>query len=119
MARRALALVAAFAVASADLRPESELTHSCFGFPETTFHRANCVKNTYGTSPHTAGGLEVGESAFDFTLKDLDGTAHTLSNLIGNKPVLLLWGMWTCPAYQGLGTTKPFDKVSYTVPFDP
>ncbi len=108
--------IAAFAAAAtASLRPESELTHSCFGFPDMTFHRKNSVKDTHGASPFTAGGLEVGELVFDFTLSDLDGNSHTLSNLIAKKPVILLWGMYTCPAYQGLGTSAPFDKCSYQV----
>ena len=115
------AAVSALAVASAaesGLRPESELTHSCFGFPAENFNRNNAIKATYGASPHTAGELSVGEQAYDFTLTDLDGTKHTLSDKLAEKPVLLLWGMWTCPAYQGLGTEKPFDQCSYKDEWD-
>lgn len=115
MARLVTALAAVSAIASASLRDESELTNSCFGFPQMTFHRKNCVKDTHGASPYTAGGLSVGDSAYDFTLKDIDGNPHKLSNLIAQKPVVLIWGMYTCPAYQGLGTSAPFDKCSYQV----
>jgi hypothetical protein len=97
------------------LQAESELTHSCFNFPVKNFNRANCVKSAYGASPHTAGGLAEGDSAFDFTLSDLSGTSHTLSALLKDKPVVLVWGMWTCPAYQGLGQEAPFDECSYEV----
>ena len=64
--------------AETGLRSESELTHNCFNFPSDNFNRNNAVKAMYGSSPHTAGGLEVGDKAFDFTLSDLDGTTHTL-----------------------------------------
>jgi hypothetical protein len=116
MLRAAFSLSVLVGVAYGDLRPEAELTHSCFNFPESSFHRTNCVKSSFGSSPHTAGGLSVGESAFDFTLKDIDGTSVSLSGLLSlGKPVLMVWGMWTCPAYQGLGTSAPFDQCSYKV----
>lgn len=108
----ACAALAARSAAGA-LQPESELTHSCFGFPAKNFNRANCVKSAHGSSPHTAGGLAVGDAAYDFTLSDLAGASHTLSDLLAAKPVVLVWGMWTCPAYQGLGQDAPFDQCSY------
>ena len=114
----ALSALAFVSGAETGLRSESELTHNCFNFPSDNFSRNNAVKAMYGSSPHTAGGLEVGDKAFDFTLSDLDGTTHTLSDKISEKPVLLLWGMWTCPAYQGLGTEKPFDQCSYKDEWD-
>lgn len=114
----ALSALAFVSGAETGLRSESELTHNCFNFPSDNFNRNNAVKAMYGSSPHTAGGLEVGDKAFDFTLSDLDGTTHTLSDKISEKPVLLLWGMWTCPAYQGLGTEKPFDQCSYKDEWD-
>ena len=118
MPRRALsfacAVLAARSAAGA-LQAESELTHSCFSFPAKNFNRANCVKSEYGHSPHTAGGLSEGESAYDFTLSDLSGKSYTLSTLLEEKPVVLVWGMWTCPAYQGLGQEAPFDQCSYQV----
>jgi peroxiredoxin len=112
-----LALAFLFAQSNAELKPESELTHSCFGFPGKSFHRTNNVKKLYGSSPHTAGGHEVGEFAYDFTLNDLDGNEINLAKLLVKKPVLLVWGMWTCPAFQGLGsesgTNDKFSKCSY------
>jgi hypothetical protein len=116
MVRAAVALTAFVAVAHAELRPETDLTHSCFNFPTSSFNRANCVKASYGSSPHTAGGLSVGEAAYDFTLNDMDGESVSLSGILAlGKPVVMVWGMWTCPAYQGLGTTAPFDQCSYKV----
>jgi len=100
------------------LRDSSELAHGCFGFPAKSFNRANCVKDSYGASPHTAGGLAVGDAAFDFTIKDVDGNAVSLADLVATKPVLMVWGMWTCPAYQGLGTDAPFDQCSYKHEWD-
>lgn len=113
-------LVSALVVtaAAADLRPASDMTQNCYEFPAKNFNRENCIKCEYGTSPQTGGVLDVGDKAFDFTLYDLDGTAHTLSDMLESKPVVLLWGMWTCPAYQGLGTSFPFDQSSYKDEWD-
>jgi hypothetical protein len=97
------------------LHPESALTHNCFNFPSSSFHRKNNIKATYGASPHAAGGLEVGDKAYDFTLSTLNDESVTLSTLISTKPVLLVWGMFTCPAFQGLPSDR-FQKCSYTVP---
>lgn len=114
MAGRTLAFVVGLAVSvRAALRDSSELKHSCFDFPAKNFHRGNSVKDAYGSSPHAAGGLEEGDEAFDFTLNDVEGNPVTLSTLVAEKPVLILWGMWTCPAFQGLGIDAPFDECSY------
>jgi len=114
----AVALAGLAATATADLRPASEMQQNCFGFPAQNFNRDNCIKCEYETSPVAGGLLDVGDEAFDFTLYDLDGTAHTLSDKLASKPVVLLWGMWTCPAYQGLGTSSPFDQCSYKDEWD-
>jgi len=98
------------------LRPSSELSSNCFNFPSLNFDRTNCVKCTYGKSPHFF--LEPGDSAIDFTLHDLEGNPHTLSDYLKQKPVVILFGMATCPAYQGLGTTYPFDQCSYEYEYD-
>ena len=82
----------------ARLRPKSELSTDCFGFPQENFHRNNCIKCTHGTSP--AIPVSVGDAAIDFTLHDLAGIPHTLSHMLQEKPVVLIWGMYTCPAYQ-------------------
>ena len=38
----------------------------------------------------------VGQKAPDFTLESADGkTAHTLSKMIGEKPIVLIFGSWT------------------------
>lgn len=115
----ALALVP---LANADLflHPDEEMEQNCFGFPTTNFHRTNCVKAKYGDSPQGGGVLTVGEPVFDFTLYDLDGEAHTLSKIIeqNDQPVVMIWGMWTCPAYQGMGKDEPVDECSYTHEWD-
>lgn len=100
----------------ARLRPKSELSTDCFGFPQENFHRNNCIKCTHGTSP--AIPVSVGDAAIDFTLHDLAGIPHTLSHMLQEKPVVLIWGMYTCPAYQGMGTTYPFDECSYNDEWD-
>ncbi len=40
-------------------------------------------------------GLEVGTNAIDFTLKDTFGNEFTLSNLLAEKPVVLILGSFT------------------------
>ena len=76
------------------------------------------MKNQYGTSPQTGGALDVGDTAYDFTLYDLEGTPYKLSKMLEAKPVVLIWGMWTCPAYQGMGTEYPFDQSGYKDEWD-
>lgn len=46
-------------------------------------------------------GLHPGETATDFTLYELDGTAHNLlEDLQTGKPVLLIAGSYTCPVFR-------------------
>ncbi|KAG5185822.1 hypothetical protein JKP88DRAFT_155418, partial [Tribonema minus] len=97
--------------AASQLRDASELTDSCYGFPDDNFNGTNCIKCTYGTSPHIV--LDAGAAAIDFTLYDLDGAAWTLSEHLASQPVCLIWGMHTCPAFEGLGTASPFDECAY------
>lgn len=40
-------------------------------------------------------GLKVGETAIDFTLEDLDGTAVSLSGLLAERPVVMIFGSFT------------------------
>jgi thiol-disulfide isomerase/thioredoxin len=47
-------------------------------------------------------GPAVGESAPDFTLRDVGGDGEiTLSNLLGDKPVVLVFGNITCGPFRG------------------
>lgn len=89
------------------LLPESSLSTDCYGFPGRTFSRSNCVKCTYGTSPHIP--IDVNSAIPEFTLNGV-----SMSSLLATgKPAVLIWGMWTCPAFQGLGGSPPFDQCSY------
>lgn len=40
-------------------------------------------------------GLDVGDKAEDFTLKDIHGIDHTLSEILKQKPVVLIFGSFT------------------------
>ncbi len=40
-------------------------------------------------------GLAVGETAIDFTLKDVDGNTVSLASLLGEKPVVMIFGSFT------------------------
>ncbi|CAM9479034.1 unnamed protein product [Choristocarpus tenellus] len=113
----ALGLIGVGGGAPTELRPQSELQSNCFNFPEDNFSPSNCVKCEYGTSPYFP--LRVGDRAIDFTLHDLTGQPWNLAEALSEgKPVVLIWGMFTCPAYQGLGTEPPFDKSSYWLESD-
>ena len=47
------------------------------------------------------GTLEVGQTAPDFDLPTLEGTARVqLSSLRGGKPVVLIFGSYTCPPFR-------------------
>lgn len=40
-------------------------------------------------------GLERGATAVDFTLKDINGDEYTLSGLLAEKPVVMIFGSFT------------------------
>lgn len=40
------------------------------------------------------------DQAVDFTLQDIKGASYTLSDLLKSRPVALIFGMYTCPAFQ-------------------
>ena len=48
-----------------------------------------------GRNQFDNAGLEVGERAVDFTLKTTDGTELTLSELLAEKPVMMVFGSFT------------------------
>lgn len=72
-----------------DLKPASSLEHNCFDPPYT--------KSNHASIDVTA---KKGDRATDFTLKDVKGKKRTLSDMLKEKPVLLLTGSYTCPRYQ-------------------
>ena len=47
--------------------------------------------------PNSAGPLEVGNPAYDFTLQDLDGNQYTLSELKGQPVIVNFWATWCAP----------------------
>ncbi|CAM9791387.1 unnamed protein product, partial [Hapterophycus canaliculatus] len=87
--------------------------------------RSRSVKGRYGQSPNLV--LETGQGAIDFTLHNYPGgEAWTLRDHLGDgaaagKPVVLIWGMFTCPAFQGMGDTPPlppWDMCGYSDEYD-
>ena len=113
----AVALVATQAPLAAmgeGLRPESELSSNCFNFPQDNFTPDNCiVAINNGNTPYLP--MNAGDDAIDFTLHDLDGEAWNLGETLKatGMPVVMVWGMLTCPGFQGLGTESPWDQCSY------
>ncbi len=106
-ARRVASLLCGFAAASslagAELLPETELVSNCYNFPESIFGLDNSIKATYGASPHLL--IPLGDPAVDFTLHDTDGNRWNLGEVLEagqGKPVVLIFGMRSCPAYEGL-----------------
>jgi hypothetical protein len=56
------------------------------------------LKRNCGESPNgnfQKAGRQVGEKAIDFTLKDVQGTEFTLSQLLTEKPVVMVFGSIT------------------------
>lgn len=94
-----------------NLRPESELIHQCYDFPTTDFGRSNNVRLTYGSSPKVL--VNVGDQAIDFTLSSVTGQSINLGEILTQKNVLMLWGQWTCPAFQGFHSDTTFTGSSY------
>ena len=105
---------AAAAAASTGLRPQSDLTSGCFDFPARNFDPKNCVEAVNGGhTPYLP--MEAGDDAIDFTLHDLRGEAWSLAETLNrtDAPVVMIWGMITCPGFQGYGTEPPWDMDSY------
>lgn len=87
-------------VVRGELRPESDLTSNCFDFPRHNFDSLNSIMGVYGETPHMM--LDTGQDAIDFTLHNMDGEAWNLrAALDKGMPVVMIWGMYTCPAFQG------------------
>lgn len=96
-------IAASLGLVGAELLPETELSTNCYNFPSDNFHKDNSVKHVYSKSPHLM--LALGAPAVDFTLHDIDGNRWNLGEVLEagkGKPVVLVFGMLTCPAYQGL-----------------
>ncbi|CBN79506.1 expressed unknown protein [Ectocarpus siliculosus] len=105
--------------ANAELRPEADLTSNCFDFPANNFDRENSIKAVNGgNTPYLP--LTVGEDAVDFTLHDLEGRRWNLGETLERTglPVVMVWGMFICPGFQGYGTYPPWDKCGYRDEYD-
>ncbi len=48
-----------------------------------------------------ASGPELNQTAPDFTLPTVDGSSVTLSKVIGAKPIVLIFGTFTCSPFRG------------------
>lgn len=104
-------LFCACKITHAILKSEDELTDHCYSFPVNDFSKKNSIKNTYGSSPKLI--LNVGDVAIDFTLPTPEGKYVSLGDLIAENPVVLIWGHYTCPAFQGLNSDTMFIGSSY------
>ena len=50
---------------------------------------------TSGGGDFDDGGLQIGEKAVNFTLRDIHGTEYRLSQLLAEKPVMMVFGSCT------------------------
>ena len=55
---------------------------------------ANCQPDEK-TGGGMGRGLKIGETAIDFTLEDIDGAAVSLSGLLAERPVVMIFGSFT------------------------
>ncbi len=55
----------------------------------------NLIRGCRPLGARTSRGPDVGELAIDFTLRDVDGHEHTLSQLLADRPVVLIFGSFT------------------------
>ena len=63
------------------------LASGCFGCPGTEFSPSN--------SASVRTFLGPGDAAVEFTLRDIEGQAVSLSSLLASRPVLLVHGSFT------------------------
>lgn len=101
-------------VNASELLPQTELSTNCYNFPENSFDAYNSVVNSYGFSPQLM--IELGAPAVDFTLHDTDGARWNLGEVLEageGKPVVLIFGMSSCPAYEGLNSEGSTDRWTY------
>ncbi len=76
-------------------------------------HCGSCgkgVKVSKDKHSHSHAHAEVGKPAPDFTLKDVDGTEHKLSDLKG-KIVVLEWINYQCPVVNRCHAAKTMSKA--------
>ena len=52
-------------------------------------------KRTKRSGDFDTVGLTIGETAVDFTLKDVDGNTVSLRSLLSEKPVVMVFGSFT------------------------
>ena len=71
----------------AELLDASHLVTDLFGWPEQQFGRGN------NATIQIFRGID--DPAVDFTLRDVSGTAHSLADLLVERPVLLVQGSYT------------------------
>ncbi|RPJ46108.1 MAG: TlpA family protein disulfide reductase [Candidatus Latescibacterota bacterium] len=58
-----------------------------------------------------AEGVDIGGTAPDFTLQDLDGKSVNLAKLLAKGPVLLdFWALWCKPCLQALPATDDLSR---------
>ncbi len=69
------------------LSPSSELQSYCLPWLDENPSPSNSIR--------LENGIKEGDSAVDFSLKDVQGETHRLSDLLEIKPVLLILGGFT------------------------
>lgn len=70
------------------LLPELSLIQGCVNWPMENFSQSN-------KAGQLSTGVKTGDTAIEFTLKDINGTSYSLSSLLETKPVLMVFGSYT------------------------
>lgn len=81
---------------------------------------AACGANDATVTPSTTLtpiGVEVGNTAPDFTLRDTAGTTITLSSLRGRVVLIDFWGTWCTPCLASLPNLQGIWKAESAKPF--
>lgn len=96
---RALAAVFIIAVAPAACRPGPRATASPPAECRATPAPSQVLVRGYDRASFVPRGpsLEAGSLAVGFVLKDTAGHERTLSGLLAEKPVVMVFGSFTCP----------------------
>jgi cytochrome oxidase Cu insertion factor (SCO1/SenC/PrrC family) len=82
-------------VSACSVTEQTSTTEEVTASPESPVRLELSTELNRNCAPFSASAPKSGELAIDFTLKDIHGTEFTLSELLAEKPVVMVFGSYT------------------------